>query len=97
MLYFMCMDDVRACMSVVHACVAVCHMHAMQRTLDPLELELHIVSSHPVGDRNRTWFLCKSSRCSLLSQLTSLFHAFLVKELNFFKCLAFRCAMVNLS
>lgn len=56
MLYFMCMDDVCACMSVVHACVAVCHMHAMQRTLDPLELELHIFSSHPVGDRNRTWF-----------------------------------------
>lgn len=58
MLYFMCMDDVHACMSVVHGCVcvAMCHMHAMQRTLDPLELELPIFSSHPVGDRNRTWF-----------------------------------------
>lgn len=58
MLYFMCMDDVHVCMSVVHGCVcvAMCHMHAMQRTLDPLELELPIFSSHPVGDRNRTWF-----------------------------------------
>lgn len=43
MLYFMWMDDVRAYMSVLHACVAVCHMHAMQRTLDPLELELKMI------------------------------------------------------
>lgn len=47
---------VHICLSCMGVCVAMCHMHAMQRTLDPLELQLHIFSSHPVGDRNRTWF-----------------------------------------
>lgn len=76
-MYFM-------CVSVVYACVSVCHMHSMQRTLEPLELELHIVRSHPVGDRTRTWFFRKNSKCfSLLSHLASLFHAFLVNKLNF--------------
>lgn len=40
------------CVDVVDVSVSVCHMHAMQRTLDLLELELYIVRSHPIGDRN---------------------------------------------
>ena len=44
-----------------------------RRVFDPLELELQMAVSHPVGAGNRTHVLWKSNQCSkLLSHFSSL-------------------------
>lgn len=36
----------------------------LKRASEPLKLELWVVEGSHVGAGNRTWVLCKSSRCS---------------------------------
>jgi hypothetical protein len=59
------------CVGVLSVCVCVPCVWLVPeevrrgRASDPLELELEMGVSHPVGAGSWTWVLCKSNQCSL--------------------------------